>query len=170
MLKHYIEQRQYCDPTGISEAAVIGGLALSAASAGVSAYSSMQAAKKQNDAANYNASVQEQLANQARKQGDIDAAAHTQQVNQLRGRQVAAYAGSGVVVNQDSSLITDTQTAGYGELDALTIKNNALNKAYGYQVSANIDRAGTTSSTNALGTSLLSSAPSVFGSALKAIA
>jgi hypothetical protein len=50
------------------------------------------------------------------------------------GAQRAALAAQGVDVNADSALDVQADTAGLGELDALTIRNNAVREAWGYQV------------------------------------
>lgn len=52
------------------------------------------------------------------------------------GTQRAAQAASGGVVDQDSNMQLTLDTAQLGELDALTIANNAAREAYGYQVQA----------------------------------
>jgi hypothetical protein len=52
------------------------------------------------------------------------------------GSQRVAQAGSGGVVDQDSYGIMTQDTAQLGELDALTISNNAAREAYGYKVQA----------------------------------
>ena len=56
------------------------------------------------------------------------------QTQQLIGSQRAAGAASGGVVGQDSYGIIEQDTAQLGELDALTISNNAAREAYGYEV------------------------------------
>lgn len=52
----------------------------------------------------------------------------------------ASYAGQGVDTNTGSAVETQATEAGLGELDALTIRNNAANEAYGYSVTAASDR------------------------------
>lgn len=58
------------------------------------------------------------------------------QTSQLIGTQRAAMAASGGVVDMDSNALIQQDTAQLGELDALTISNNAAREAYGYQVEA----------------------------------
>lgn len=52
------------------------------------------------------------------------------------GSQRVAQAGNGGVIDQDSYGIMTQDTAQLGELDALTISNNAAREAYGYKVQA----------------------------------
>lgn len=56
------------------------------------------------------------------------------QTQDLIGTQRAAMAASGGVVDQDSNALIQQDTAQLGELDALTISNNAAREAYGYEV------------------------------------
>lgn len=56
------------------------------------------------------------------------------QTQGLIGTQRAAMAASGGVVDQDSNALMQQDTAQLGELDALTISNNAAREAYGYDV------------------------------------
>jgi len=58
---------------------------------------------------------------------------HRQKVVQLKGKQRAAIAASGFDVNEDDALDILADTAEIGELDALTIENNAAREAWGYQ-------------------------------------
>jgi hypothetical protein len=58
------------------------------------------------------------------------------QTQNLIGSQRAAMAGSGGVVDTDSNALIQQDTAQLGELDALTISNNAAREAYGYEVDA----------------------------------
>jgi hypothetical protein len=58
------------------------------------------------------------------------------ETQQLIGSQRSAMAGSGGVVDQDSNALLQQDAAQLGELDALTISNNAAREAYGYEVDA----------------------------------
>jgi hypothetical protein len=52
------------------------------------------------------------------------------------GAQRVAYASQGVDVGSGSALAVQADTAAIGELDALTIKNNAAREAFGYKIDA----------------------------------
>ena len=52
----------------------------------------------------------------------------------------ASYGSQGVAVDSGSAVNTQATEAGLGELDALTIRNNAANEAYGYTVQGFNDR------------------------------
>lgn len=58
------------------------------------------------------------------------------QTQQFIGTQRAAQAANGGEVNTGSNALLQQDTAALGELDALTISNNAAREAYGYQVQA----------------------------------
>lgn len=58
------------------------------------------------------------------------------ETQQLIGTQRAAQAASGGEVNTDTNALIQQDTAQLGELDALTISNNAAREAYGYNVEA----------------------------------
>ena len=55
------------------------------------------------------------------------------ETQRLIGQQRAALAANGVVVSQGSALDITAGTAGLGELDALTIRNNAQREAFGFR-------------------------------------
>lgn len=75
-------------------------------------------------------------ANDARRRGAQDADWQRVQTQAAIGSQRVAQAGSGGVVDLDSNAILQQDTAQLGELDALTISNNAAREAYGYDVQA----------------------------------
>lgn len=54
----------------------------------------------------------------------------------LAGRQRAALAANGIVVDQGSALDITAGTFELGELDALTIRNNAQREAFGFKAQA----------------------------------
>lgn len=68
--------------------------------------------------------------------GNQDAADHRQKVKQLIGAQRAASGAQGIDVNSGSALDVQTDAAGQGAIDELTIKNNAWREAWGYRVQA----------------------------------
>lgn len=113
----------------------------------VSAYSSVEAAKSSADALRLrgeadkfvydtNARVSEMQAQDALQRGDKAVTQVKRQVRQTVGAQRAALAAQGVDVNEGSAVDLQAETAGFGALDALTIKNNAYREAWGYKTQA----------------------------------
>lgn len=116
-------------------------LVTSAIGAGVSAYGAYQQQQSANAAAEYNAKVanrNQQIAKiqaeEAKKQGDIEAKKYKQQVAALQAGQRAGYAGAGILVDAGTPYQVGEDTSVLGELDAMTIKRNAARQAWGYQV------------------------------------
>lgn len=72
--------------------------------------------------------------------GDVREQAKRRETAGLIGAQRAAYAAHGVDVNVGSPVDIQSDTAELGELDALTIRNNAQREAYGYKIQG--DNAG----------------------------
>lgn len=118
------------------------------------AYGQYQEQKAANKAAEYNAQVNERnaqitemQAKDAEKRGEIDARKKAMQVSQIIGSQRAAGAGGGLLVDAGSNLDLTNDSASFGALDALTLRNNASKEAWGYrnqgmnyQAEANLQR------------------------------
>lgn len=128
-----------CDPATLA----VASLTLGAVSAGVSAYGAMQQGKAQEKQYQYqaavnrnNAIIQNRLADDAIKRGEAAEAEHRRKVNQVKGSQRASFAANGIDLGSDIVSDTLSDTALLGELDALTIRNNAEREAYGYRVGA----------------------------------
>ena len=109
----------------------------------VSAVGQMQQAKAQAAAANYNAKVSDINAqiSQRRAQDALERGADEEQrqrlkTQQILGQQRAAMAANGVDIGWGSPLDTMVDTATMGELDALTIRQNAARENYDYRVQA----------------------------------
>lgn len=83
-----------------------------------------------------NALYAQDAANDAQKRGAYDADLQRVRTGQAIGTQRAAMAGNGGEVNSGSNALLQEDTAALGELDALTIQNNAAREAYGYKVQA----------------------------------
>jgi len=90
--------------------------------------------------ADFNANLDEQQAADAITRGAT--AEHQSRVatKQIIGAQRASYAAQGIDANIDTASDIQAETAGLGELDALTIRNNAAREAYGYDVRASNSR------------------------------
>jgi len=125
---------------GVSEMAVASMVA-AAASTAVGVASASASADAQEKASAYQAQVaknNQQQANQAavyaQQQGQVMEDAKREQTAQTLGGERAAMAANGVDLDSGSALRLQGDTAKVGELDALTIKNNAARASYGYQV------------------------------------
>lgn len=116
-------------------------IAMTAISAGVSAYGAIKQGQAQSAALQYQAQVAQnnqkiagQYAQQAIADGENKVAAKQQQTAQMIGAQRAAMAANGIDLDSGSPLRLQEDTAKLGNVDALTIRNNAAREAYGYQV------------------------------------
>ena len=108
---------------------------------GVSAYGQMQQGKAAAGQANYQAAVDrnnkiiaDRQAEDAIKRGQNEEEEQRRKVAQVKGSQRTAFAARGIDLGSDVVIDTLSDTAMLGELDALTIRNNAAREAYGYRV------------------------------------
>lgn len=119
------------------------GLALG----GVQAFNQYSSSKREAAAikaqAEYNRKVSEineaytmAKSDDAIRRGEQEVEGHRSKVRQLVGSQKAGLAASGVDVSSGSAAQIVDQTEKLGELDAITLKNNAWREAYGYKVEA----------------------------------
>lgn len=125
-----------CEPTTLA-AVAIGATVLST---GVSVYGQAQQGKAAQNIAKYqqgvaanNAILAERAAQDALDRGKIAERNQRLKTAALIGRQRAVIAGNGAVVDAGSALDLTTDTAGIGELDALTIRSNAEREAAGFR-------------------------------------
>lgn len=102
----------------------------------VGAVSSYENGKYMDKVAKVNAGISMRASRDAVKRGNIDADEQRQETGQLIGAQRTAFASNGVDVNTGSAGQVQNDTAALGELDALTLVNNAAREAYGYKVQA----------------------------------
>lgn len=116
----------------------IAGLVLTAAGTATAAYSAYQQQESQNKANEYNAAALRRTAEQqnlqaqhAVDQGAVDEKVHRQKVQQLIGSQRAGASAGGLLVDSGTPGQVTSDTAGFGELDALTIRSNAARTAWG---------------------------------------
>lgn len=72
----------------------------------------------------------------ARRRGAYESDLQRIKTQQDIGTQRTAQAASGGEINTDTNALIQQDTAQFGELDALTIANNAAREAYGYEVQA----------------------------------
>lgn len=132
---------------GFSAATITAMQAVSAATATIglaaSVYGSYQQSKARKGEMKFKAAVEnnktiisQRQAADAIKRGKVEQDQHRQKVAALKGKQRSVLAGSGFQVNEDDALDILADTAEAGELDALTIKNNAARTAWGHTVQA----------------------------------
>lgn len=126
-----------CEPTTI---ALVASMALTA-------YAGNEQAKGERAAGNYQAAVAEvnakqsdYRAEQAGRIGAIKEDQHRAQVRQLVGSQRATLAANGVDVGSGTAAALVDETYTLGEADALTIRYNAMNEAWGFRAQATDQR------------------------------
>ncbi len=83
-----------------------------------------------------NARIAEMQAEDAIKRGHEREGISRQKTKKIRGAQRAALAAQGIRVDVGSALDIQLETEDIGELDALTIRNNALREAFGFKAGA----------------------------------
>lgn len=114
--------------------------AITAVGTGVQLLGQRQAGKAQEQQFNYsqqvaenNRGIADKLAVDAIERGETAEKAHRRGVGTFKGKQRAALAATGVVVDQDTALDILLDTAEFGEIDALTIRNSASREAFGFR-------------------------------------
>jgi hypothetical protein len=101
-----------------------------------SAYSKIKAGREQQKMFERNAEFAEWQAVDALDRGKVNEKRQRQTTEGVIGSQRTSFAAQNVDVNKGSSLDVQADAAYLGELDALTIRNNAAKEAYGYRVGA----------------------------------
>ena len=142
---------------------LIASIASTAIGAATSAIGQARQASAQRQQAQYQARVAEnnaitanRLAQDATQRGQIEEQRSRAETKRLQGRQVAALAASGVDVQSGSALDIISDTAALGEIDALTIRDNAAREAWQHRAQAqNFTQQGTLFSAEAANTSSL---------------
>jgi len=108
---------------------------------GVSSAMSENAAGKFNQIqAKHNARIADLQAEDAILRGRDDERLFRRQTDVLIGAQRTSLAAQGIEIDSGTALRIQEDTAALGELDALTIRNNARREAWGYQVQAGDQR------------------------------
>lgn len=98
-----------------------------------------QSAAFESDMMQQNAGFKRQTAQEILNAGDTSADWQRVRTGQAVGTQRSVQAANGIDVNSGSAAQIQDDTAMLGELDALTIQNNAAREAYGYRVQARQD-------------------------------
>jgi hypothetical protein len=125
-----------CEPATISTILLVSGMA-------VTAYAGNEQAKAEREAGNYQAEVAEvnakqadYRAEQAGRIGAVKEEQHRAEVRRMAGNQRATLAANGVDVGSGTALALVDETYTLGEADALTIRYNAMNEAWGHRQTA----------------------------------
>ena len=108
---------------------LVGGTALSA-------YAKHKAGREQQKMYQQNAQYADWQAKDAITRGQVNEKRARQNTEQVIGAQRTSFAAQNVDVNQGSSLDVQADAAYLGELDALTLRNNAAKESYGFSVQA----------------------------------
>lgn len=78
--------------------------------------------------------ISNRQADDAIKRGEADEEAQRRQIAQIKGKQRVGFASNNIDLGSENVVDTLSDTAMFGELDALTTRSNAAREAYGYQV------------------------------------
>ena len=119
-----------CGPLAIVAVAAV----ISAAAAGYSTYQQAKSAKEQahyqSAVANNNKIIADRAADDSIKRGAVEEQRKRQDIELLKGKQIAGFAGSGTDLSSGSVFDVVGETAALGELDALTIRSNYARESY----------------------------------------
>lgn len=130
---------------GSSNAGLYASMGISAITSLGTAYSQSVAMKAQGEyqksVADTNAKISKLEATEAIEQGDVAASRKNTEGRMAVGAVRAIQGASGVDVASGSSALTRIGTDLSGRIDELTIRNNAMRKAWGYKTQAIIDTA-----------------------------
>ena len=103
---------------------------------GASAGGSMLQGQQNADTLNGNAELLDMKAEDSLKRGGVAEDIQRNKTSQVAGAQRAGMGASGVVVDSGSGAKVLGQTAAMGEMDAQTIRSNAMREAWGYTTQA----------------------------------
>lgn len=124
----------------VPAAMLIASMALTAYAGNEQAGAERDAGKYQAEVAEVNAKQSDYRAEQAGRIGAIKEEQHRAQVRQMVGSQRATLAANGVDVGSGTAAALVDETYTLGEADALTIRYNAMNEAWGFRAQAGEDR------------------------------
>lgn len=124
-----------------TSALLASAMVVQAAGTAATSYAQSKAQKSEGDYQKQiyesNARLADIQADDAIRRGEKDAKQHKKNVKRLIGSQRAALAAQGLDLEADDALAIQQESAEYGALDVLEIKNNAWREAWGYKVQAN---------------------------------
>lgn len=119
-----------CDPASLAIASTVA----TAGSTYMQAQSASAAAKSNAAIASMNQQINERAATDATQRGADDASKARTAAKVANSTLRAKAAGGGLLADTGTVLDIQEQNTGTGELNALTIQNNAEREAYGYKV------------------------------------
>lgn len=125
-----------CNPAAF----LVVGMVLTAGAGAYKADAENKAGQYQAEVADQNAKLNDFRAEQAGQIGAIQEEQHRAKVRQLAGTQRANLAANGIDLGSGTALDMVTETYTMGEQDALMIRYNAMNEAWGYRTQAVNDR------------------------------
>lgn len=157
----------------------IAATVLTGISGGIQAFGAIQQGNAAKASADYNASVANMNAAQAKENehiasqvGMAKTGMQEQQTRASVGQTIANESASGVQLNTGSFADVGTSEKELGKLDALTVRSNATKEAFGYSVQSVNDKAQANLDTfegkNAQNASYVNAAGTLLGSASKA--
>jgi len=153
----------------------VAGAAASAAGAGMGAAAQNSQLQFQAQVAKNNEKYSKWMAADAESRGSKEEDKQRERTGLIIGAQRASLGASGTDVNEGSALDLQVDAATLGEMDAITIRNNANREAWGHRVQASnfaneakVAKSSQSSPWLAVGSSLLGSASQVGGTYMKA--
>jgi len=123
-----------CHCPWFAPAMAVATAVISAAGTVASAQASASQASYQAQVARNNQIIAQRNAADALKRGDVEEDKVRQRTASLMGQQRARLAGQGSALDEGSPLDIQMDTAGMGELDALTMRGNFQREAYAHEV------------------------------------
>lgn len=125
-------------------APILGSIAAGATivGAGISAYSSVQAGRAQQRAAEYRAAQSRRQAVDAQQRAAAEEQRVRRETSKLEGRQRALMAAGNVDLGSGSPLSILADTAQFGELDAQTVRANGQRERRYYEEEARLSEMG----------------------------
>lgn len=117
----------------VAAAAAVAGAVMSAVGTVASAQGQAAQASYQAQVARNNQLIAERNAQDSLKRGVIEEDKARQRAAGVLGAQRALLAGQGTALDEGSPLDIQMDTAGLGELDALTVRSGFEREAYGYR-------------------------------------
>lgn len=120
-----------CEPVTITLAVIaVAGIAAASYSTHQQAKAAKEQAHYQSAVANNNKVIADRAAEDSIKRGAVEEERKRQDIELLKGKQIAGFAGSGTDLSSGSVFDVVGETAALGELDALTIRSNYARESY----------------------------------------